>query len=437
MKVFCILSGLLCALCVLPFTPSYLWVAVPFMFFLCVFLLVFGAKEGKTLASVVFILLLSFILHRVLYLKQCGQFNAPCDKSTVVFLEGVLSGDSSYSESGTLVLRLVVKKVGDSYANTFEGFPGGLQVVALAKERALICAGTRVHLTGHFSGNLFICESVKVVGKGFLNHIREALVLLLEKRLSLNSLGMLLLLGRAEDLPQRITETAVTSGCIHVLALSGMHLNFLADTVQRIFGKNRFSKVFSAILIIVFVFIAGPRPSLIRAALMFFFSFLGTERAVCLSFMLQLILTPFVFLNSSNAFGYLAVFALMTISPYIHWNMRSYLGQHLGGLISSTTGVLILSAPLQLALNGCWYPQAILAGPVAVFLVLFAMTVNLFVVILGPLSFLLNLNSIITDLLSSLFSFSSSLGSASFLSYLVFLFVMLLFPVVCRIYERL
>lgn len=437
MKVFSILSGLLCALCVLPFTPPYLWTAVPLMLFLCAVLLVFKAEDANTCAAVVFILILSFVLHRVLYLKQCGLYNAPCDKSTVVFLEGVLTGDSSYAESGSLVLRLVMKKVGDSYANTFEEFPGGLQVVALAKERALICAGTRVHLTGRFSGDLFICESVKVVGKGFLSHVREALVLLLEKRLSLNSLGMLLLLGRSEDLPQRITETAATSGCIHVLALSGMHLNFLAAGVQRIFGKNRFSKVSAAILISVFVFVAGPRPSLVRAALMFFFSFLGAERAVCLSFLLQLVLTPFVFLNSSNAFGYLAVFALMTISPYIHWNMRSYLGQHLGRLISSTTGVLVLSAPLQLALDGCWYPQAILAGPVAAFLVLFAMAVNLFVVILGPLSFLLEVNSMITDLLVSLFSFSSSLGSASGLSYLVFLLLVLLSPVFCRIYERL
>ncbi len=437
MKVFCVLLGLLCTLTILPFSLPYLWTALPALAAFSLLFMFFRRKKESTFVITLSIILLAFVLHRVLFIKQSGSYNAPCDKATVVFIEGTLVTDSTYSDSGTLVLTLLLTKVGNSFSNTFEGTTGVSEVVALATERAFLSVGTKVHLTGHFSGDFFIVTSMKVLKKGLLSHVREALILLLEKRLNLNSLGMLLLLGRSEDLPQKITESAAACGCIHVLALSGMHLNILASGVERLFGKNKLSKVLASILVFVFIFIAGPKPSLIRAAIMYFLSFLGADVAVCVAFFLQLVFTPYVFLSLGNAFGYVAVFAILSVSPFIHWYLKSCLGQNLGVLIGTTTGVLILSAPLQLLLDNCWYPQAIFAGPLAAFLAALAMATNLLILIFGPVSFLLEANAHISACLTSIFSFSSSLGSASLESYLVFLGLLILLPLACRIYERL
>ncbi|MCR5760804.1 MAG: ComEC/Rec2 family competence protein [Sphaerochaetaceae bacterium] len=437
MNILLILLSILSVLPLLPFSVSVLWPLVPALILFSVLFYAFERKKDYAFSITLVILLSALVLHRILCICVCSSYCGPCDRDTVVFIEGFCVYDSSYSSSGALVMNVLLKKVGNCFCNTFSDFDGISLVKAISDEKAMVCAASYVRLTGHFSEDLFICDSIEVLHKGLLSHIRESLILIFEKRLSLNSLGMLLLLGRAEDLPQSITAGAAESGCLHVLALSGMHLNFLAKGVEKILGKNKISRAVGSAFVCAFVFIAGPRPSLVRAAIMYFFSFLGLKASVCAAFLLQLVFTPYVFLSRGNAFGYLSLTALIVFSEYFHWYFKGALGKRLGMLLASSSSVLLLNGPLQIILGGLWYPQAIFSGPVSSLIVLLAMALNFVILIFGPLDILLNLNALLSTSLQSLFSFSSSLGPATFAAYVIFLIVLLLFPVLCHIYERL
>ena len=81
-----------------------------------------------------------------------------------------------------------------------------------------------------------------------------------------------LLLGASEELPEWVKENFRRSGAMHILALSGFHVGILAGIagflLRRPLGQSR-SLVCSSLILLFYLWLVGPLPSLTRAVLMF------------------------------------------------------------------------------------------------------------------------------------------------------------------------
>lgn len=403
-KFLCLLFSVLCALGVLETDLTVPALCAFLLLSLSLVLLCMGIKYCRLRPWAFMLLLFSLCLIRLLRFKASSVI--PVSEETIVSLEGFLVYDSSYSDSGKLVLNVMVTGVRNVFSNYFSGFRK--LVVCISDQRSVTGAFCRVRVYGHFKEGLFICSSVQVLKKGMLTHLRESLILLLEKRLSLNTLGMLLLLGRSEDMVNSLTSSALSCGCAHVLALSGMHLKFVSSSIKRIFGRKKPGKVLSLFCVFLFVFIAGPRPSLVRALIMFTLSFLPLWKAALAACLIQLLLTPWVFLNPANAYGYVCVFSLIAFSGYITWYLKPIFLHGPGELLGSSICAVICNAPLQLLLSGVWYPQAVLSGPIAAALAVLAMALSFLSLIFPSLSTTLPQNFML-----HLFDFFSRMGSCT------------------------
>ena len=420
--------------------------------------------KNKYELKLLIVFVLGLILAVILGNHYTSSFGLPEDRITA--LEGTLLYDSSFSSSGKGLVRISVSRCRDNCGTwtTARGI-----VPALGSERAVVTSGLEVRLEGEFSGQLFVYESLRVTKRSWVNDLREHLIEAIERRLFGESLleesvleessfrgekepdgpallSSLLLLGRSEDYDFPLREAALDCGCAHVLALSGMHLSVLASLCSLVFGKRKFGKALAVLVIGVFVFVAGPRPSLVRSAIMFFLGkrFRVKERLV-LAFFIQALLLPFSMLDIGCCYGYVSVFAIV----YLWEVLRSPLAQLGGGggdglkvssklfspvLLSVT--VLLLCAPVQLLQDGYWCPVAIIVSPFASFLVNISMVSGLFILSFGRLEFLLWINRLSYEALAKLFEVFSGFPKAGWLGYSIMVLVVAMLEVLALVYRK-
>ncbi len=376
--------------------------------------------------------ILSLLFFSMLYLCRVCLYGCALGEENICALEGTLIQDSSFSSRGTTVLNLYISKAENSYGNraTARGM-----VRAVANENTILCAGTSVRLEGSFSSDLFVCRrqgGLKVTGKTFLNFFRENLILLVRKRLSGCNMGEMLILGRTEN-HEDLVSLASGCGCMHVLALSGMHMNIIGGgvyrTVKRLTGKKGAGRVLSVLSALVFLLAAGPGAPLLRSFLFFVLFFLpADERLVC-AFVIQLTLFPWSLFSRGAVYGYVSVFALVVLGPYIKQTLRLVLPDILAGITGSSVAVLLLNAPLQILLTGFWYPVALVSGPLAALAVSFQMVLCLFFLAF-PLPFAKSLSDANAGLIEKIFTVSSRFPASSWRAFAVMAGA-LVFLIVC------
>ena len=357
--------------------------------------------------------------------------------SQVFQIQGRVIYDSSITSNGNHLMKIMLRG-----CSTLAGDSCGASgiVTVVGNRREIISFGTVVHLQGRFSDGLFIYDKINVLGRGWINDIREYLITRLQYRLSFDSddasvLSTMLLFGRSDYAKSAIRDLAQSCGCSHILALSGMHLGIIATLCTRVFGKKALGKAVSFLLVFLFVFIAGPRPSLLRAALAFYLSSFQMEGRIFAVFLLHMILFPFSMVELGCCYGYVAVFAIVCISPYIKASLYQFTGK-LSGLFSASVSVLVLSAPVQMFLTGCWYPAAIIASPIAGFLAAISMVLGMLLLAFGRLDILVRLNVHVYSALESIFTFFATLPSSGWWGYLTLLSLVALPFVVLWIVHR-
>lgn len=106
-----------------------------------------------------------------------------------------------------------------------------------------------------------------------------------------------LLFGTKASLSKEFTQSLITTGTIHIVALSGMNITILGGLVARtllpIVGK-RIAGVLTLFLIVWFVFFVGPSSTIVRAAIMGSISLisvlLGREYIALLSWTLAVLI---------------------------------------------------------------------------------------------------------------------------------------------------
>ena len=171
------------------------------------------------------------------------------------------------------------------------------------------------------------------------------------------ALASALLLGVRDDLDVTLSAGFRNSGASHILALSGMHLAIISGLLAFLFKKPfglKISSLIGAAFIIIYVFIAGSQPSLVRAALMYLLGVfaiwtslkINIFSVLSIAFILQLLFQSNSGESLSFILSYLAFFGMISLGNIIHRLLKGRLPVILSGSISVSLGAFIMTAPI-------------------------------------------------------------------------------------------
>lgn len=201
-----------------------------------------------------------------------------------------------------------------------------------------------------------------------------------------SGLAAALLLGSRENLDGELARSYRDAGLSHVLALSGMHLAFfsglLALLLKRPLGKKP-AALAGLLFIGVYVFIVGPQPSLVRAAVMYAMGALAllagipkiTLAFLGAAFLLQTSFDPGSGFSVSFILSYTALAGILLLGEKIAFLFRGKIPKFLAEGLSASLGAFIATAPFVAAFFGVLRPAGIAAGLLVVPLTTVFMTV--------------------------------------------------------------
>jgi competence protein ComEC len=222
-----------------------------------------------------------------------------------------------------------------------------------------------------------------------------------------NSILSAMVLGYRNTVSEDMYKAFSDSGSVHILAVSGMHLVFLAGLLNWLFNKINFKwkllKFFLTISILwFFSLITGAAPAIIRAAIMFTFLLYGREFKIfynmynILAFcaLLMLLVDPFLIFQASFQFSFLALLSLAYFQPYINcwFKPKSKILQNIWTYFSATLAAQILVVPITIFFFHKFPTYFILSGFLPVILSNIAMNVSIVLVVIESIPFLGFLN---------------------------------------------
>jgi competence protein ComEC len=244
--------------------------------------------------------------------------------------------------------------------------------------------GCEIYADGVYSssarGPMFRASSVHIVkSAGFLETFRTAIRMKLLERFQSRAapvwggLASALLLGVRDDLDVELSDGFRNSGCSHILALSGMHLaiisGILAFLLKRPLGV-RLASLTGALFIVVYIFVAGSQPSLVRAGIMYLigtFALWGLLKGsalslLCMAFIIQLLFQSGSGVSVSFILSYLALGGILTLGETIRSLFKGRLPEIIAGSLSSSLGAFVATAPVVALFFGTLRPVGIIAG---------------------------------------------------------------------------
>ena len=197
-----------------------------------------------------------------------------------------------------------------------------------------------------------------------------------------------LLIGDDATIDPRVRSLFRRSGTLHLLALSGMHLAVIALLVRGGAGAlvGRRAAAWIAVAAgFAYVGLAGPRPGLVRAALLVFLA-TGTSAldrprplvdllAAC--FLVQLLAQPSASASLAFQLSYLSLFGIAAVAQPLADALRPWVPPAVAGPLGAGVGAQLATTPLALARFGSWFPVGIVASLALGPLVLLVMVAGL------------------------------------------------------------
>jgi competence protein ComEC len=186
-------------------------------------------------------------------------------------------------------------------------------------------------------------------------------------------LAAALLLGFSDGCDLDLVDDFVRSGSVHLLALSGMHLNLILSLLA-VLARPLPGRRLRALLFIAgtaaYVFIVGPKPSIVRAFLMFLYGavadFAGRAspaiQALAVSFVGYGLAAPEALLALSGQLSFLAVAGILLLTRAIQRRLRPWIPGPLLPALSVSLAAQAAVAPLLLARMGGIAPIGLAAG---------------------------------------------------------------------------
>lgn len=190
-----------------------------------------------------------------------------------------------------------------------------------------------------------------------------------------NAGGLLLSLlsGAREYLEQDIATSFRKAGLSHILALSGMHLSIfsgIAFIINKKIKSKRIFYIFKICSIILFVWFAGFSPSLLRA---FIFSLLIIIASLsdcenidililfCLSFLIQVIISPNDVYNIGFILSYGALSGILLTSDFFKSKFNKFLPYYFSSSLGASCGAQMITMPISLFIFKSVCPIGIIA----------------------------------------------------------------------------
>ena len=273
-------------------------------------------------------------------------------------------------ENGSLFCRLTVDLPDDLLIRVGDKLTGEGTVTALS-------AYARRGLYGHgCRGKLTLTGEVSVTGHGFtlrapFQSMAKAVRTTVLSRAEGENGGLLVavLLGETDELPTGTELLFRRAGVSHALAVSGMHLVFLAAALSFLLRRLRFPRPAVGISVILFAFfyaaLVGFTPSVLRAALMLLFFEAGwfarrqpdSLTSLALSGTLMLLCAPYLIFSVSFLLSYLATLGILIAAQTVRAPRRKYslirsLPRKIGSYALMTLFAVLFTLPVSCSLFG-------------------------------------------------------------------------------------
>ncbi|MBN2651058.1 MAG: ComEC/Rec2 family competence protein [Spirochaetales bacterium] len=211
-------------------------------------------------------------------------------------------------------------------------------VTILFKDEDYLYKSSNIVATGKLiDKGLFLAEKIEFLDyasriQGFRATIRDKIFRILETKSSGGILAALFL-GDRNLLSPGITELFRKAGCMHILALSGMHIGFIAAITGFIcakFLKKRAALLTTLAVEVCYCFLVNSSPSVTRALLM---STLGIynllthsnwsgKRVLGLSFLIQATIQPIQVTSIGFLLSYAAVAGIIVFNSFFQKKLK-------------------------------------------------------------------------------------------------------------------
>ncbi|MBQ7747307.1 MAG: ComEC/Rec2 family competence protein [Spirochaetia bacterium] len=303
----------------------------------------------------------------------------PKSLSKVTALEGVLTSDARRTARGSYIYQLKLEKVqmqnieqtmGGTvtvFANGGKGFWG--DVVRFDKVKP------------GKDGESFSAKKIVISeSRNRLLTLRRNMVQTFTNKIQLvygqkSYLAEALLTGSRDNMDPMLKEQFRRAGVSHVLALSGMHLGIIALFVffiVRRFAGPKLSILAVNAVNVLYLFMAGISPSLLRAVIMFALVSTGRlvgakvnlMRVLVFSFSLTLMIFPEYFFSISFPLSFLALAGILLFTTPISDSLERVLPSLIATGIACSLAAVIMTAPVTVYNFGVVYPAGILSSMV-------------------------------------------------------------------------
>ncbi len=255
-------------------------------------------------------------------------------------------------------------------------------VVRLVAGRGLLAWGNRISVEGRVRleprGAVAEGRAVHIEGwQSPLFRLRSSLSEKLQARIdrlggSTAAFFEALFLGITDDLPPEESYYFRLSGTIHILSLSGMHLTILSTAIlfllAPLLGK-RLSLVAASLLVVAYLFVAGPFPALVRSAIMFLvcacallFEWQASPlQLLAAAFLAMVAVDPRSATSLSFQLSFLSLFGILTLGRPVLRLLETYLPRSIAACLAASLGASIATTPLVAACFGAFYPVGVFA----------------------------------------------------------------------------
>ncbi len=180
------------------------------------------------------------------------------------------------------------------------------------------------------------------------------------------AVGSALILGYKDEMTPEIRNAYASTGAMHVLAVSGLHVGLIYLGISFLLSKIpfkhpiwKFTKTLLEIgTVFGFALLAGASPSAIRAACMFTFVIIGKSllrstniyNTLAASAFVMLFINPYLLMDVGFQLSYLAVIGIVYFQPKIYglWYIENKIGDYIWKLASVSFAAQITTFPLSL-----------------------------------------------------------------------------------------
>lgn len=382
------------------FTPYII-----FLIFICLVVCKIFLKKANHGTLIAFALTCVFmfgIYRGYLYKNKLAEFNDFIGKQIVA--EVLSKGDAVYSDRKQLVFsahKIII------YQPYYSELIGNIEVEGIGEPMVyrgdkLIVKGKLFKKRGdNLAGISFANIEIVKSNPTFIDKIRRLFASGLQNVLPepMASLGLGILIGQRNTLPEDLIKQLTQTGLVHIVAVSGYNLTIIIYAALRLFQKkSRYqAMIVSYILVILFLMITGFSPSIVRAAVVCILSLLFWYYGRNVKPMMILLISAsvtagmnplFIWTSVSWYLSFTAFFGILILGPLIHDRFvpSKLKSNFFIKVLTETTAAQICTLPVLLYVFSSLSVVSVLANLLVVPIIPFVMVATLIAGIVGILN---------------------------------------------------